>query len=1029
MFDDLFWKSQNRYSESVKVILISLVIFFISVYLPNIIRMDRTNFFLIVLITLVILLLCNSSIQGQVCLSQSLVSGKPIFALSTKQAQATICYDKKDPLLIEKVANLFAVDMKMVTGQKLEVSTSYKRGQSILIVGTVEKNSMIHELARKGKIDIAPLQGAWERYLIQAVDNPFPGIQKALVVAGSDRRGAAYGLFSLSELAGVSPWYWWADVPVKKHEELFINAPATYSKSPSVKYRGIFLNDEDWGLKPWAAKTFEKEHGNIGPRTYAKICELLLRLKANHLAPAMHPVSTAFYKIHDNKLVADTFAIVIGSSHCEPLLLNTASEWNPKEMGPWDYNVNKNKIQKVLSGRVKESCPYENIYTLALRGLHDAAMGVGISMKEKVRILGEALADQRKILSQHIECQPVESIPQAFTPYKEVLDIYSSGLEVPEDVTLIWPDDNFGYLKRLSSPEERKRSGRAGVYYHISYLGVPHSYLWFCTTPPALMYEELRKAYDTTADRIWLLNCGDLKGGEMQVSLFLDMAYDIDRFNIENIATYPARWLSGMFGDKNYKAFEDITVSHINLSFSRKPEFMGWGYWNNFWGGGEKRTDTEFSFANYNEAHKRLAEYERIANETVKLLESSRESERTALYQLLYYPTKGAELMNRMVIKAQIYRQYVRQRRSAANQLREEVKCCYDSLQIITAEYNSLLNGKWNYMMSMQQNYEGTSSYFLIPLMEEQYIPSGEPVLALQVEEEDVNKASINFHFLPGFNSFTRRARWVDIYNQGNGVLKWRAESSDSWIILSQISGNTVTEERIQVSVNWEKVPKGDRITGFITIFAGTQREQVLVSVFNPDVPSFKDLQGLYVEENGYVSIPAAGFHRKQENDAVKIHVINGLGIEGKAVQLGDPLAPLQIYRSNDAPKLEYDFYTFNAGLVEVYTYVLPTFPLHADRDFKLPEHTNTDTKYSVRIDNGSIATPPTSAVEYSQAWYESVLRNFRVNKSTLYVDKPGKHTLKICCGDPGTVIQKIVINLGGLKRSYLGPESTLLSR
>lgn len=989
--------------------------------------MSKTKFVLNISVTLALLLSCNSAIRGQVCLSPD-DSGKQAFALVTKQVQATVCYDNNDPLLIEKAANLFADDMKMVTGRKPAVSTDYKKNQPLLIVGTIEGNAMIRELSRKGKINITPLQGTWERYLIQTVDHPFPGVRKALVIAGSDRRGAAYGLFSLSELAGVSPWYWWADVAVKKRDELFVHAPATYSKSPSVKYRGIFLNDEDWGLKPWAAKTFEKEYGNIGPRTYAKICELLLRLKANYLAPAMHPVSTAFYQTPRNKLVADTFAIVIGSSHCEPLLFNTASEWNQKEMGRWDYNTNKDKIQEVLSERVKESSPYENIYTLALRGLHDAAMGVGASMKEKVRTLGEALTDQRKILSRHIN-QPLENIPQAFTPYKEVLDIYSNGLEVPEDVTLIWPDDNFGYLKRLSSPQERKRSGRAGIYYHISYLGVPHSYLWFCTTPPALMYEELRKAYDTTADRIWLLNCGDLKGGEMQISLFLDMAYDIDRFNFENISTYPARWLSHMFGEKRYKAFEDITLSHINLAFCRKPEFMGWGYWNNVWGGGERRTDTEFSFANYNEAAQRLSEYRRIGNEAAELLESCRENERAAFYQLLYYPVKGAELMNRMVITAQNYRRYVRQQRSASNQLKEEVQCCYDSLQTITAEYNSLLNGKWKHIMSMQQNYEGTSSYFLLPKMEEQYNPSGEPRLAVQAEEEDVVTAYANFHILPVFNAFTRKIRWIDIYNQGSGVLKWRAQPSDNWIMLSQTSGNTATESRIQVSVDWDKVPKGDKITGSITVLTETQREQILISVFNPSSPSAEAVRGLYVEDNGYVSIPAAGFHRKQENDAVKMCIINGLGIEGKAVQLGDPLAPLQIYRSDEAPRLEYDFYTFNAGLVDVYTYVLPTFPLHADRDFKLPEHTNADTKYSVRIDNGSIATPPTSAVEYSEAWYQSVLKNCRVNKSTLYVDKPGKHTLQIRCGDPGTVIQKVVIDLGGLKRSYLGPESTLSSR
>ncbi len=971
------------------------------------------------------LLVAAALVRGQVTIQERPSKGKHIFELSTPRVNAKVYCDENDYLVVKKTAALFSEDVERVTGNRLNLTHTLKGAKNIVIAGTIEKNALIRELAEKGKIDIAPLHGSWERYLVQTVKRPFPGVDKALVVAGSDRRGVAYGLFSLSEMIGVSPWYWWADVPAKHRNALYVDAPATLSKTPSVKYRGIFLNDEDWGLQPWAAKTFEKERGNIGPKTYAKICELLLRLKANHLAPAMHPVSTAFNQIPENKLVADTFAIVMGSTHCEPLLLNTASEWNKKTMGPWDYNKNGEKIKEVLAKRVEENCAYENVYTLALRGLHDAAMGVGVPMKEKVKTLEKALLDQRNILAQHID-RPIETVPQAFTPYKEVLEIYSNGLELPNDVTIIWPDDNFGYMKRLSSPRERERSGRAGVYYHVSYLGVPHSYLWFSTTPPALMYEELRKAYDTTADRVWLLNCGDLKGAEMQVSLFLSMAYDIDQFSFENIATYPARWLSGLFGDKHYQEFEDITRSHIHLAFSRKPEYMGWGYWNNFWGIGERRTDTEFSFANYNEAEKRLTEYKRIGNAVSRILETCNKDEYPALYQLLYYPVKGAELMNRMTMTAQFFRQYARQQRAATPRLKEEVKACYDSLHTITGGYNALLEGKWNHMMSMKQNYDGSSAYFLIPLMEEEYTPLQSPRLTLQVEGETVNKASANYHILPAFSTYSRRKHWIDVYNQGTGTLEWTAKASDEWIKLSQHSGATATENRIEVSVDWEKVPAGEKVSGYVEFSSGNQQDKVLVSVFNPSSPTREEIQGLYVEENGYVSIPGTGFQRKHENDAIKMRIIDGLGIEGKALQLGDPLAPLQTYRAVDAPRVEYDFYTFNAGMVDVYTYVLPTFPLDADRDFKMPEHTNSDTKYSVRIDDGSIATPATSAIEYSQIWYESVLRNCRVNKSTLYVKKPGKHTLQIRCGDPGVVIQKIVIDFGGMKRSYMGPGSTL---
>lgn len=602
------------------------------------------------LILMLSALVAVSAGHAQVAVHEKSPETKYAFTLASPRQTAAILYDASDAAVVKRAAELFAADVEAVTGRRPQVTSATGETGPAVIVGTVGGSALIRRLSEAGKIDTAPLEGAWERYLIQTVANPLPGIRKALVIAGSDRRGAAYGLFTLSELIGVSPWYWWADVPVKKHAALHVDAPPTYSQTPSVRYRGIFLNDEDWGLTPWASQTFEPERGNIGPRTYAKVCELLLRLKANYLAPAMHPVSTSFNQIPENKLVADTFAIVMGSTHCEPLLLNTASEWDTQTMGPWNYDKNKEGINRVLTQRVRENSPYENVYTLALRGLHDGAMSTTLPMHEKVRMLQQALLDQRQILAENID-RPVETVPQAFTPYKEVLEIYSNGLELPDDVTIVWPDDNYGYMKRLSGVREQRRTGRSGVYYHVSYLGVPHSYLWFSTTPPSLMYEELRKAYDTTADRLWLLNCGDLKGSEMQVSLFLDMAWDIGRFTADNVVTYPARWLAGIFGEAYYDRLEAMTREHLRLAFPRKPEYMGWGYhWNRFDHNCEQLTDTDFSFTNYDEAPRRLEAYRKLGARAEALLHEIGDEARPAFYQLVYYPLRGAELMNRMTL-------------------------------------------------------------------------------------------------------------------------------------------------------------------------------------------------------------------------------------------------------------------------------------------------------------------------------------------------------------------------------------------
>ncbi len=952
-------------------------------------------------------------------------SGENEVEIAGSKSRAVFYYDNNDFEVVKKTAHLFAGDVYTVTGKQVPITSSKTAlAENSVIIGTLGRNELIDQWVREGKLQVGELKGKWESFLIQVVRNPVPGVKKAMVIAGSDRRGTAYGVFSVSEIIGVSPWYWWADAPVTKRAELNLKAERMISREPSVKYRGIFINDEDWGLLRWAKRTFDVKQNNIGPKTYAKVFELLLRLRANYLCPAMHEASTAFNKIPGNKLVADSFAIVMGSVHCEPLLFNNASEWDKKTMGEWDYMTNKEGINKALKERVRNNAPFENVYTLALRGLHDRAMSGGNSMKDRVKVLSDALRDQRQILTDVID-KPAGQIPQAFTPYKEVLDIYSNGLDLPDDVTIVWPDDNYGYLKRLSGAEEQKRSGRSGVYYHASYLGKPHDYLWLSSTSPALMYEELRKAYDTTADRLWLLNVGDIKSCEFPADLFLGMAYDIDKFSYDNISQYHASWLSRLFGKQYYDQLLDITTTYYRLAFSRKPEFMGWGYeWNTNKNGRERTTDTDFSFANYKEADSRLEEYDRISAAAKKLMDGMKDDQKASFYQLVWYPVTGAGLMNKMHLTAQKNRWYALQQRAATNQLKDKVKVYYDSLQVITKGYNALLNGKWNHIMSMVQGV--TASYFELPRLDS-IVLSGPAVLNIQAEGEDVLKGAGSFHSLPSFNTYNRQSYYIDIYNTGKNMLKWDVKTSDDWIIVSRKSGTTAAENRLWVSVDWKKVPRGERVAGSVELSDGSKKERVLISVFNPASPALADVNGLFIEDNGVIAMDAAGFHNKRENGHIKMKIIPGLGYEGSSVQLGDPTAPEQNPAGSTAPCLEYDFYTFHSGSVDVYTYALPTFPLSADRSLA-HESSGAETKYGVCIDDGPVLQPTTSANEYSQVWSENVLRNCAVKKSVLHINKPGKHTLKILCGDPGLVISKIVLDIGGMKRSYLGPRVTKVS-
>ena len=970
------------------------------------------------------LLLSSSAALAQVSLSQN-SSGSNVFSLVGKKDKACVYYDTQDFEVVKTTAGLFANDVKEVSGQILGVATTKEAPQkNCIIVGTLGHNEWIEQMVAKKKLDVEPLKNRWESYLVQLVRNPLPGVDKALVIVGSDRRGAAYGLLSVSRTIGVSPWYWWADAPIVKKDQLNLKVDKYISKEPTVKYRGIFINDEDWGLYRWSKRNFEKEVGNFGPRTYAKVCELLLRLQANYLCPAMHDASMAFHRIPENRLVADRFAILMGASHCEPLLFNTASEWKRDTMGEWDYINNKKGVDSVLNARVKECAPFENVYTLALRGLHDRAMNASNDMGDRKDMLQEALMAQRQMLIDAIG-KPGEEIPQAFTPYKEVLDVYDEGLELPDDVTIIWPDDNYGYMKRLSSPKEQKRSGRSGVYYHSSYLGKPHDHLWMNTVSPTLMYEELRKAYDATADRIWLLNAGDIKSCEFAVDYFLTMAFDIDSFNFERAANYRTEWLCGMLGDEYRNEYQDVVNSFYKLAFARKPEFMGWGYqWTTDKHGKERNTDTDFSLTNYREVDNRLSEYRRIGNVVEKILNSmSDEKQKACFYQSLYYPVKGCELLNRMILDGQRNRWYSIQQRASAKELEKSAKLCYDSLEVITKGYNSLLDGKWDHVMTMKQGF--AAAYFELPKLRDVELA---PVASLGVmaEGEDVLKGLKSFHSLPCFNTYLRQSYYVDVFNKGTAPLKWKTAVTNDWILVSKKSGETATEDRIEVSIDWAKVPAGERILGTLDIMSDRgEKESVYVSVFNPTSPSLAEMDTLYVENNGYVSIDAAGFHRKVENDAIKMRVIPNLGCENTAVQLGDPLAPAQRTAGRSTPRLEYDFYTFEQGSVDVYTYVLPTFTISKDRGYAGHEATNVETKYGVCIDEGPVMTPSTSSFEYAQIWYESVLKNCRINKTTLHIDKPGKHTVKIICGDAGTVVQKVVLDFGGMKRSYMGPQPT----
>jgi hypothetical protein len=495
-------------------------------------------------------------------------------SLADGKTAAAFFIETNDERAVLRAVGDLADDFARVTGTKPAVENQLSPDKNIrVIVGTLGKSKIIDRLAAEGKLETNGISGVWESYVLQIVKNPLPGLDTALVIAGSDRRGTVYGIYQLSETIGVSPWYWWADVPVKQRKNLALHGDIFKQGPPTVKYRGFFINDEDWGLNPWASKTFDPQFGNIGPKTYEKVFELMLRLRLNYIWPAMHACSTEFGSVPENVALADKFAIVAGSSHCEPMLFNNV-HWNEAEKGRWNYSLNRDAIHSTWEENVKARGQYEAVWTLGIRGIHDAAMERPPNdLPGKINLMGEIFHDQRELLDQYATKQ-WGSVAQCFVPYKEVLPIYDAGLKVPDDVTLVWTDDNFGYIRRLGNPQEQQRSGGSGVYWHISYYGQPHSYTWINTTAPALMWEELHKARENNARTLWVINVGDIKPMEIGIDYFSRLAWNPDGFDRGAQRTFLHDFAARNFGETFAQPMVDLLMDFYRLGTIRKPELM-----------------------------------------------------------------------------------------------------------------------------------------------------------------------------------------------------------------------------------------------------------------------------------------------------------------------------------------------------------------------------------------------------------------------------------------------------------------------
>ena len=568
---------------------------------------------------------------------------------------------KVDPVV--KIAlQMFESDIQMVTGMKPVAS----------------KSTTIRVVQGKGSDD-------GFRISINA--------KKQIVIEGHNGRGAAYGLLELSRMAGVSPWVWWGDVIPERKVRLSLPDTFSYEHIPSVAYRGIFINDEDWSLRNWAWKHYENNgvFGQMGPKTYKAVFQLMLRLRANTIWPGMHPGTPGFFTIPGNKEMADSCGILIGTSHCEPLLRNNVAEWDHSVRGAYNYITNREQVQQYWIERLQQVKGSEEFFTIGMRGIHDGSMEGVKTKKEKLDGLQQVIDDQRELIKKYYR-KDVENVPQVFIPYKEVLEIMESGLQVPDDVTLMWCDDNYGYMTRLSDEEQQKRKGGGGVYYHLSYWGRPHDYLWLTTTQPGLIYHEMRTAYDHNCRKLWIVNVHDPKVAAYDLELFLDLAWDIKSLSpgpslrgrgVITLEQHLEKWLCTQFGDEAGKKLFPAMKEFYRLCGIRKPEFMGWTQVEldkqKYPGGKSHVTDIGLT---RQEAAERLESFGCLKAIVDKCRLLLRPELSNAYEAHIAYPIYAAAAMTRKIVSD-----------SATSHL------AYEEIVALTRRYNALANGKWKGLM------------------------------------------------------------------------------------------------------------------------------------------------------------------------------------------------------------------------------------------------------------------------------------------------------------------------------------------
>ncbi len=811
------------------------------------------------------------------------------FALIRNGKPATVYVGTAASKPVQRVAEDFATDLERVSGVRPAVVHDLKDVTGAVVVIAETGHSPL-------PVDDSAVAGKWEAYQQSVVDT---GHGKALVILGADARGAIYGAYDISAKMGVSPWYWWADVPVTKKTDLYVTAGSRID-APKVKYRGFFINDEEPSFGGWAREKF----GGINHELYGHVFELELRLKGNYLWPAMW--GKAFWDDDPlNPQTAADYGIIMGTSHHEPMT-RAQDEWHRHQEGgvtggKWDYTTNAANLRSFWRGGIErmKAGNFENVVTVGMRGDGDEPMSEGTA----THLLENIVADQRKIITD-VTGEPADRTPQVWALYKEVQDYYDHGMTVPDDVTLLFSDDNWGQIRRLPSLSAPKRAGGYGIYYHFDYVGGPRSYKWINTNQIEKTWQQMDLAYESGADRLWIVNVGDIKPMEFPLSFFMDMAWNPEEMTPEALADYPAKWAGQQFGQEHAAEIGEILTRYSQYNARKKPELLDF---------------TSFSLDSYNEWPRIAAHFEELNVKMQLAGQVMSNEQKPAFFELVAHPVGAIWNLDSLYYGVALNRHYAGFGDRRANDLAEGVRFAFEEDQHIRDLYHRIANGKWDHMMD--QSHIGYTGW-------QQPDADVMPVV-MTVAKDAPRKPEAN----------------LPVQSQGF-PLDWNYQ----WYP-GQIFGDT----------------------------------------------------------DGYIAIEAEHYSRKVDGRNAHWQVIANLGRTlSSVVSLPQTAAPT----TDNSVRLEYDIETTKTADATLNLYLAPTLDTQGKGGLCI----------AVSIDDLPVQTLTFDLKPDTPEWNQAVKDNILILKAPFNGLKAGKHTIKVFRIDGNVVLERLVLDTGGLKPSYLGP-------